>query len=118
MLSSWCAARWRRHRRWWRCSADACGKAAGGWMTPKKQLIPHRHFKDGQWNAYRILAVGPNIKTWINGVAISDQTHAEKYALYPRGFIGLQVHEDRARGRAVENDRKGRRPAGFGRRKA
>jgi hypothetical protein len=68
------------------------GEAAGGWMTPKEQLRPHKHFKDGQWNAYRVLAVGPNIKVWINGQMISDLTHEAKFKSHPKGFIGLQVH--------------------------
>ncbi len=68
------------------------GEAAGGWMTPKKSLIPHKHFKDGEWNTYRILAKGPNIKVWINGAAISDLTHEDKFKSHPRGFIALQVH--------------------------
>ncbi len=68
------------------------GEAAGGWMTPKAELIPHKHFKDGEWNAYRVIANGANIKVWINGQMISDLTHPERYASHPRGFIGLQVH--------------------------
>ncbi len=68
------------------------GEAAGGWMTPKEKLKPHKHFKDGQWNAYRVLAKGPNIKVWINGVLISDLTDQEKNKTHPEGFIGLQVH--------------------------
>ena len=38
------------------------GEAAGGWMTPPEDLKRHKHFKDGEWNAYRVLAVGPSIK--------------------------------------------------------
>jgi hypothetical protein len=68
------------------------GEAAGGWMTPDEKLKPHMHFKDGEWNAYRVLAVGPNIKVWINEVLISDLTHEEKFKTHPTGFIGLQVH--------------------------
>ena len=68
------------------------GEAAGGWMTPKKKLIPHKHFKDDEWNAYRVVAISANIKVWINEVLISDLTHQERYASHPRGFIGLQVH--------------------------
>jgi len=68
------------------------GEAAGGWMTPEDKLVPHKHFKDGQWNAFRVLAVGPTIKVWINDVMISDLTHAEKYKTHPEGFVGLQVH--------------------------
>ena len=68
------------------------GEAAGGWMTPDEDRKPHKHFKDGEWNVYRVLAVGPNIKVWINGEQISDLTHEERFASHPKGFIGLQVH--------------------------
>jgi len=68
------------------------GEAAGGWMTPEDELVPHKHFKDGEWNDYRVLAVGPNIEVWINGERISDLTHEEKFKSHPKGFIGLQVH--------------------------
>ncbi len=68
------------------------GEAAGGWMTPKEKLVPHKHFKDGHWNAYRVLAKGPRIRVWINDVLISDLTHEDKFESHPRGFLGLQVH--------------------------
>lgn len=68
------------------------GEAAGGWMTPEEARQPHQHFVDGQWNHYRVRAIGANIKVWINGALISDLTHAERYASHPRGFVGLQVH--------------------------
>ncbi|MDG2400235.1 MAG: DUF1080 domain-containing protein [Akkermansiaceae bacterium] len=68
------------------------GEACGGWMTPKNLLKPHKHFKDGEWNKYRILAKGPRIQVWINEVQISDLTDGPKYQTYSKGFIGLQVH--------------------------
>ncbi len=68
------------------------GEACGGWMTPKEKLIPHKNFKNGKWNKYRILAKGPVIKTWVNGNQISDLKDEEKYQSHPTGFIGLQVH--------------------------
>ena len=68
------------------------GEAAGGWMTPKEDLKPHKHFKDGEWNAYHIKAVGKNIKVWINGAKISDLDDEAKLKSHPSGFIGLQVH--------------------------
>ena len=68
--------------------AEACG----GWMTSKDFLIPHKAFKDGKWNKYRIEARGANIQTWINGVPISNLIHETRYASHPKGFIGLQVH--------------------------
>ncbi|MEW4528604.1 DUF1080 domain-containing protein [Maioricimonas sp. JC845] len=69
------------------------GEATGrGWLTPEERLIPHDHFKNGEWNHYRIKAVGPRIQTWINGEAIEDLTDEAIYETHPSGFIGLQVH--------------------------
>jgi hypothetical protein len=69
------------------------GEATGrGWLTPESELKPHRHFKDGEWNKFRIVAKGPRIQTWINGNAVADLTDEAIYRTHPRGFIGLQVH--------------------------
>ncbi|MEM7784583.1 MAG: DUF1080 domain-containing protein [Planctomycetota bacterium] len=68
------------------------GEAAGGWLTSPEDLIPTQHFKDGQWNSYRILANGPSIKTWINDQPVASLNHEGSYASHPSGFIGLQVH--------------------------
>ncbi|MBX3415689.1 MAG: DUF1080 domain-containing protein [Pirellulales bacterium] len=68
------------------------GEAAGGWMTPEDKLVRHKHFKNNDWNSYRVLAQGPEIKVWINGGLVSDLKHDEKFESHPKGFIGLQVH--------------------------
>ena len=69
------------------------GEATGrGWLTPKERLKPHKHFKDGEWNQYRVLAKGSRIQTWINGEMIEDLTDEEIYKTHPKGIIGLQVH--------------------------
>jgi hypothetical protein len=68
------------------------GEAAGGWMTPDADRVPHQHFNDGEWNSYHVVAFGNRIETWINGHQISDLTHDERYQSHPEGFIGLQVH--------------------------
>lgn len=68
------------------------GEAIGGWMTPKERLIPHKKFKDGEWNHYKIVAKGPRIQVWINGEAVEDLTDEKVYASHPKGFISLQVH--------------------------
>tara|TARA_A100001015_G_scaffold235336_1_gene267077 strand:+ start:174 stop:1463 length:1290 start_codon:yes stop_codon:yes gene_type:complete len=68
------------------------GEACGGWMTPKQDLKPHKHFINGKWNQYRILAKGPRIQTWVNGNQVSDLVDKEKFQSHPKGFIGLQVH--------------------------
>lgn len=70
------------------------GEATGrGWLTPKDKLIPHKKFKNGEWNKYRVVAKGPRIQTWINGEPVEDLTDEEAFKAYPKGFIGLQVHQ-------------------------
>ena len=69
------------------------GEATGrGWLTPEERLINHKHFEDGEWNKYRIVAKGPRIQTFINDQKIEDITDAEIYKTHAKGFIGLQVH--------------------------
>jgi len=69
------------------------GEATGrGWLTPEDQLILHKHFRNGQWNHYRVVASGNRIQTWLNGEPIADLTDEEAYKSHPKGFIGLQVH--------------------------
>jgi len=68
------------------------GERAGGWMTPKDQLVEHSHFKNDDWNHYKIIADGPRIQTWINGTQDSDFTDEKIYRDHQEGFIGLQVH--------------------------
>ncbi|MEZ6056434.1 MAG: DUF1080 domain-containing protein [Planctomycetaceae bacterium] len=69
------------------------GEATGrGWLTPQERLQPHKHFKDGEWNKFRVVAQGPRIQTWINGQAIEDLTDEAIYKTHAQGFIGLQVH--------------------------
>ena len=45
-------------------------------------------FKDGEWNAYKIIVQGDRYRSWVNGVAVAD-FHDDKDS---EGFIGLQVH--------------------------
>lgn len=69
------------------------GEAMGsGWRTPKERLIPHKNFKDKAWNSFKIVAKGPRIQTWINGVQVEDLTDEECFKSHPSGVIGLQVH--------------------------
>ena len=69
------------------------GEASGGWMSaPEKHKAKHEHFKNGQWNSYKVIAKGPRIQTWINGEPVEDLVDEEKFKSHPKGFIGLQVH--------------------------
>jgi hypothetical protein len=64
------------------------GEATGrGWLSQDRSR--RDAFKNDQWNQYRVLCKGANIKTWINGNAIADLTD-EKASR--EGLIGLQVH--------------------------
>lgn len=74
------------------------GEAAGGWQSPEPtskdpKVNSHSHFKKGEWNEYRIKAVGRKIQTWINGEMVADLEYdAERYKANAEGLIGLQVH--------------------------
>ena len=69
------------------------GEATGrGWLTAEERLVPHKHFRDGQWNRYRVVAEGPRIQTWINDAPIEVLVDEPILETHPRGFIGLQVH--------------------------
>lgn len=47
--------------------------------------------KEGDWNEYRIVAEGPRIRSWINGVPALDYTEADPN-IAQDGLIGIQVH--------------------------
>ena len=69
------------------------GEATGrGWLTPEDRLKPHDHFRNTEWNQFRVFAKGPRIITFINGHPIEDLTDEPIYETHPAGFIGLQVH--------------------------
>ncbi len=51
-------------------------------------------FRRDEWNHYRIEAIGSSIKTWVNGVPVSDLIDE----MDESGFIALQVH-------SVDHDR-------------
>jgi hypothetical protein len=60
-----------------------------GWLhTLEGNEAAQKAFKAGQWNTFRIEAVGNTVRTWINGVPA-----AHLYDTLTRnGFIALQVH--------------------------
>jgi hypothetical protein len=62
-----------------------------GWLC-ENRTDPEANaaFKKGQWNQFRVLAVGKSIKTWVNGVPVADLVDEKSNML--SGFIGLQVH--------------------------
>ena len=65
---------------------------AAMWLTPDDKRIPHKAFKDGEWNRYRVVAQGARIQTWINDQPIGDLVDETAYKSHPKGFLGLQLH--------------------------
>lgn len=60
-----------------------------GWLcTLEGNEAAQKAFKAGQWNTFRIEAIGDTLRTWINGV---PATHLYD-TLTRNGFIALQVH--------------------------
>ncbi len=60
-----------------------------GWLYPLIDSPAARGaFRAGEWNQLRILAVGPRIRTWINGVPAADLFDAVDHS----GHIALQIH--------------------------
>ena len=64
-------------------------EARRGWLNSlEDNPAARKAFKQGQWNTFRIEAIGDTFKTWIN-----DVPAAHLYDTMQRtGFIGLQVH--------------------------
>lgn len=77
-------------------------EARRGWLhTLAGQPAAQKAFRLGQWNRFRVEAIGPSIRTWVNGVPCADIVDD----LTTTGVIALQVHaigSDRTRaGEAV-----------------
>ena len=80
----WAGGLYDEARRGWMCpSGDEKGAAGAAFTEQGKRLG-----KPGAWNTLRVVALGPEIRTWLDGEArarIVDR-------LTPRGVIALQVH--------------------------
>lgn len=73
-------------------TAGIYDEARRGWMYPLTENIAAREaFRPGDWNTIRVEALGPSIRTWINGVEAASMLDHET----PEGFIALQVHSIR-----------------------
>jgi len=68
-------------------------EARRGWLyTLADHPEAQRAFRNGQWNHYRIEAIGHEIRTWINGINTANLVDDETAS----GFIALQVHSIRS----------------------
>ena len=70
-------------------SAGIYDEARRGWLYPiEYNQAAKKSYKSGQWNKYRVEAVGNSIRTWLNGVPCANLVDD----MTPSGFIALQVH--------------------------
>lgn len=66
-------------------------EARRGWLYPLNDLDrddANRAYKYGEWNHFRVEAIGGHITTWLNGTAIANLWDN----MSSSGFIALQVH--------------------------
>jgi hypothetical protein len=64
-------------------------EARRGWLySLEKNPIGKKALKVGEWNHYRVEAIGNSIRTWVNGIPCADLVDD----MTPSGFIALQVH--------------------------
>ncbi|MFG0298907.1 MAG: family 16 glycoside hydrolase [Phycisphaerales bacterium JB047] len=71
-------------------TAGIYDEARRGWLHPMHTTpSPRRAFRAGEWNTIRVVANGPIIRTWINGVPAAEIFDA----MTASGHIGFQVHD-------------------------
>lgn len=72
-------------------SGGIFGQGLSTWLYPL-WLEGHREartaLREGEWNRVTVLARGPDIKTWVNGVPTAHWRTEE----FLEGFISLQIH--------------------------
>ena len=60
-----------------------------GWLDDSEDdEVAREAFRAGEWNHMRVLALGSHLRTWINGVPVTDYLDTRSL----EGFIALQVH--------------------------
>ncbi|MES3083199.1 3-keto-disaccharide hydrolase [Sphingomonas faeni] len=73
-------------RRW---SAGLYDEQRRQWLyTLGRNEAARQTFRSGDWNHYRVEAIGTRLRTWINGVPAADVVDD----VDARGFIAFQVH--------------------------
>lgn len=70
-------------------TAGIYDEARRGWLySLTRNEAASKAFMQGRWNTIRVEAIGPSIRTWINGVMAANLVDD----MTPAGFIALQVH--------------------------
>jgi hypothetical protein len=73
-------------RQW---SGSIYEEAQRGWFYTGELHPPAKAlYKFGEWNHYRVEAIGPRLRVWINGSPAADVIDDG----HKSGFVGLQVH--------------------------
>ena len=76
----------KRNRMW---TAGIYDEGRRGWLNDlSENEAARKAFLPGTWNRVRVEAVGPSVRTWLNGVPAANLTDCMTMS----GFIGLQVH--------------------------
>ena len=74
------------NRKW---SGGLYDEGRRGWLDSLEDNVDAQEaFAIGEWNTYRILCVGPRIRTWVNDIPAAN--HLDMMDL--SGRIGFQVH--------------------------
>ncbi|HHM21500.1 MAG TPA: DUF1080 domain-containing protein, partial [Bacteroidetes bacterium] len=82
----------------WQAEVAPKGKHTGGiyesygrgWLIKPNASLDHV-LKEGEWNTYRILAVGDEVTTWLNGIRMVRLKDEKIRAA--TGKIALQIHD-------------------------
>ena len=72
-------------------AAEASGDSGGIYDEGRRGWLHHtssKALKAGQWNKYRVEALGDHLRVWVNGEACADVVDP----VDQEGFIALQVH--------------------------
>ena len=84
------------------------GQGYKGYLTRDKTRKSDQHYKSTEWNEFRVVVRGKEIKTWLNGIAIATTVLSdEMHSMHSTGAIGLQVHgirEDKEPGEVAFKD--------------
>ncbi len=63
-----------------------------GQLATRDELIARGYFKAKDWNAYRIVARGPHLQHFINGIQIVDVLDNDPKGRSLEGILALQIH--------------------------
>ena len=75
-------------RKWTGGIFDDSGTNLQWYYSLEKDVRAQEVFKLGEWNTFRIEAIGKDIKVWINGVPVTHLVHGK----YSEGYIAFKIH--------------------------